>query len=508
MNDMAAPLPESGGERQIFIEALRTYRDSCQPPELTPGCPFFTWTANGPACGEECADLLARHGDEVSEEPIYLGDGIAIVRHTVIRRPRRGPTATDRPFDARRIYLDDEHRAHADRRTAALIFELGSLICLPPSHWTDPDERSYDIQAVKAQLDSRGFDVDALIRYGVGTTLPMSIIAYVLLPMLREDELLRPMIEATPGPAVDSDGAWQKYFDEAYLADNHNNDQGRYEKLHYTIHGFIDRIRVWLRYADIDSILMWSVPQLEAYTCQDGEPERSSTDRATKALWAMERFTQCYAADWSLSSLHLEWLYLHGHLPAPCSTTAMAERRIDSADISAAIAAETSDMWRKRTSEKTDSRAGDFVAVAAGHLRNGKSELAAAIFEAVTSVHPDDGEALNNYGFCLLGFDPSSALEVLERANRISECSNLITLANRVLALHLLGRNDDAYALGISEEARTLPSTPALMWLVDADDRLELSDWMEAREYLTTLIVHIDRGCCSGGLNASPVAIS
>ncbi len=57
MNDIA--LPGSGPERRIFLKALHAYRDACEPPELTPGCPFFTWTANGPACGEECADLLA-----------------------------------------------------------------------------------------------------------------------------------------------------------------------------------------------------------------------------------------------------------------------------------------------------------------------------------------------------------------------------------------------------------------------------------------------------------------
>ena len=107
MSDITGPLPASGRNREILLKALRAYRESCQPPELTPDCPFFTWTSNGPACGEECADLLAEHGCEEPENRIDLGGGVVLIKQAPPRRPRRGPSKSDRPFDARQIYMSD-----------------------------------------------------------------------------------------------------------------------------------------------------------------------------------------------------------------------------------------------------------------------------------------------------------------------------------------------------------------------------------------------------------------
>jgi hypothetical protein len=484
------PLPEGGKERRIFLVALQEYRDSCLPPELTPDCPFYTWTANGPACGEQCLDLLAMHGRNDAPDPIDLGDGIAVVRSRPPRRPRRGPSPDDKPFDAREIFLSNEHRPHADRPTVALIVELDELINQPPTRWSDADERAYDIRTARDQLHKRGFDVEALIRYGLGSKLSMNITVNVLLPMM-EEEVLRPMIEA--GKSIPpADGDWQKYFDAAFAADTGSVDANRTARLNYAFLGFLDRIRTWLTYADIDDIIMWTVPPLD-FAVNDGEEEKSlRAESRTTAFWAFQRFTGAYVRDWSLSSLHQEWLYLHGRQAGPCSPAAMAERRINAPDINAAIAEQTTNDWTRRKGSKKYSIAGDFIAVAEGHLRNGRPDLAAAIFEALTHVDSSDAEAINNYGFCLMAFDAAAALEVLETANRMFKGKHLTNIADRVLALHLLGRNDDAYTLGISEETRSLPSSRGLMWLVGEDDALELSQWIDVRPYLGTLIAHMD----------------
>ncbi len=52
MSATQGSIPDQGPERQIFVNALREYRNACEAPELTPDCPFFTWTSNGPACGD------------------------------------------------------------------------------------------------------------------------------------------------------------------------------------------------------------------------------------------------------------------------------------------------------------------------------------------------------------------------------------------------------------------------------------------------------------------------
>jgi len=135
--------------------------------------------------------------------------------------------------------------------------------------------------------------------------------------------------------------------------------------------------------------------------------------------------------------------------------------------------------------------AASFVSMAADHLRNSEPEAAAAIFETIISVTPNDATAHNNYAFCLMPVDPVTALGELERADKLSG-DDLTTLANRVLALHLLGRNDEALAIGASENARNLPSNNSLMWISYDDDVLQLSDWIDVREYLVTLLAHIE----------------
>lgn len=73
----------------------------------------------------------------------------------------------------------------------------------------------------------------------------------------------------------------------------------------------------------------------------------------------------------------------------------------------------------------------------------------------------------------------------------------LLTITNYVLALHLVGRNEEAYALAASEPARALPSQRAWMWIVGADDQLTLSsEEVDVRSYLADLANHLDT-CCS-----------
>jgi tetratricopeptide (TPR) repeat protein len=132
------------------------------------------------------------------------------------------------------------------------------------------------------------------------------------------------------------------------------------------------------------------------------------------------------------------------------------------------------------------------ISVAADYLRSSRPEMAAALFEAVISVMPNDARAHNHYAFCLLPFDRAAALVELDTANTLG-FKDLANLADRVLALHLLGRNEESIALATSEEARKTPSTDGLMWIVQEDHTLLLSSWVDIRQYLRSLLVHIDR---------------
>jgi tetratricopeptide (TPR) repeat protein len=142
-----------------------------------------------------------------------------------------------------------------------------------------------------------------------------------------------------------------------------------------------------------------------------------------------------------------------------------------------------------------DDLADSLTAVAADHLKNGRPEVAAAIFKAIVSVIPNDAIAHNNYGFCLLPLDTAAALVELEMASRLGY-DNLTNLANRVLALHLLGRNEESLSLEATGDAQSaIRSVNALMWLIQHNHILQLSNWIDTRYYLKSLLIHIEMEC-------------
>jgi hypothetical protein len=489
MNDRYTNLPEDGPARQIFINALHEYRNSCEPPALTPGCPYFRWTSNGPACGEQCADLLAQYDDQARRKTVDLGDGIALVRNQPRRRPRRKPDSSSRPFDARQIFLDNDNRAHADRDTVALIVELTTLITTPPELSQDASERSYDIKATREQLETRGFNTDSLIRYGLGATLPMYFAALSIFAIAKTDGNFRAAIDAVgslsdfPQPSEE----WLKFFNYSYKEDNKVSASG-YSSAYYALHGFIDRIRDWLEVASIEDIIAW-IPPAHYPVCVDVPALHADSVRNELhdiAIWMIDRFTVADLSAWSLASLRLEWKYLHGNLKSPCSPAAMAERKVDAQEVSGAIADEIS-----TSNDEEISTANKLIPVALEHLRNGKPEIAAAIFEAIVAISPEDSDAHNNLGFCMLPIDPSAALPELDLADKLSG-GTFVTLANRVLALHLTGRNADALNLAKSDRVSDLPSGAATMWSVEDHRELSLIHVDNVRTYLASVVTHIE----------------
>ncbi len=131
------------------------------------------------------------------------------------------------------------------------------------------------------------------------------------------------------------------------------------------------------------------------------------------------------------------------------------------------------------------------IPTAANYLRHGQPEIAAGIFEAVILVTPNDADAHNHYGFSLLPVDCATALVELEKANSL-DYKELANLADRVLALHLLGRNEEAVALATSPEVLEAIPSAGLMWIIQPDRTLLLSGWIDIRQYLRSLLIHID----------------
>ena len=109
--------------------------------------------------------------------------------------------------------------------------------------------------------------------------------------------------------------------------------------------------------------------------------------------------------------------------------------------------------------------------------------------------HPRTLDSANICGFFNLPHNPEAALDSFNKMSQTLDFHNLVTLANTVLALHLLGRDSEALALGSSDTAANLPETRGWMWLVSDDHELKLSDLLDVRVYLQELMRHIESGC-------------
>jgi tetratricopeptide (TPR) repeat protein len=132
----------------------------------------------------------------------------------------------------------------------------------------------------------------------------------------------------------------------------------------------------------------------------------------------------------------------------------------------------------------------DFVPAAIDHLRAARADLAADIFHAVIAACPSSGLAHHNYAFCLLPIDAEAALRELTKARDLGY-DNITAIANQVMALHLLRRDNEALALGNSRKVRKLPSSEASMWNIKVDHSLELGGLVELHSYLQSLLEHI-----------------
>jgi len=122
----------------------------------------------------------------------------------------------------------------------------------------------------------------------------------------------------------------------------------------------------------------------------------------------------------------------------------------------------------RRSSTNTMAMA-QYQVLAGRLLDDERRDAAVGVFEGVIAVDPDDADAHNNKGFCLLPDDPAVALEALEMARDLDYEPQIINIANRVTALLLLGRFTAANDLAESGYMRFQDSESVRATLWDPD---------------------------------------
>ena len=133
-------------------------------------------------------------------------------------------------------------------------------------------------------------------------------------------------------------------------------------------------------------------------------------------------------------------------------------------------------------------------------LVTGDIDGASRIFEGLVELSPGDASGWNNLGFCQLPLDTQGALTSLRRAEALSRAPSQLSAANQTLALHLLGRDDEAVEVGtaalLAENAVDVGSSWVWMHPTNDDADLQLGDVPRVADYLTPLLGHIQSNDC------------
>lgn len=477
---MDSDLPQDPKEREVFLRALRDYSEMCEPPELTPDCPFSEQTAPGVrGCGEQCMDLLARYNAPMPGEDVALGGGISIHR---ARRPRarRGEDGAAKAFDAREIYLEDRaSKLLPDWRFPAVLSGLGEAVQEPPPADTDrASDRRSQISALIDLAEQRGLDFETHIAPYLAHFVAVSI--FTRLVGHRESE--------GTITAFDSTGGWyslaKKHIDAVKF-------DGPEKPRREALGKLFGLTLTWALTADAEDLLNWTPPSPQAFE----EPRAIWTPPPDDdGTWILERFTKTYLREWSLPALEKEWRYLHGQLAAPCPTADMSVRKVSEAK----LATEIADQLVTKTARTTEPELADrLVQSAVTFIGEGRRTEAAALFEAALHNEPESPYALNNLGFCLLPDDPQRALGYLERAVETGRGDTELIDANRILALASIGRFTSATDLATGYlERHTEHNVRSATWLWDIDSVLnggipELTEHPDLRSYAETILTKV-----------------
>ena len=478
---MASDLPQDPQVREIFLRALREYSENCEPPGLTPDCPYSISTKDPDVmgCGEECMDLLGKYNAPRPREEIQHEVGVWIRRS---RRPRarRPQQAHAKSYDARQVYLEDRASGPAPRwRLAAILYGLLELVTTPPSRDEgQASKRRAEIDELIHLAEGRGLEFETQVlptlRFHVGS----AVFANLPRPNKRDTLQHRHM------------NSWSSWVADILAADP-GQTPAHSGKRNPLLQATMD----WSHIADTSALLNWTPP-----LTKDASAAVAETPDAD-GRWVFTRFTRTYLEHWDTSSLRKEWLYLHGQHPPPCPSSEMGVREVPERELAKAMADRLASQSGRHV--HSPDLADTLVMPAVKFLVQGRRIEATALFEAAASNDPDSPGALNNLGFCLVPDDPERALRCFGKALATGRADRMLTDANRILVLAALGRRTSAIDLATNflQEHADSPPRPGPTWLWDIDSILQgtAPDLLESREetrdllaYVASIVVKLD----------------
>lgn len=364
------------------------------------------------------------------------------------------PGEEDQAFDARKIWMSESDEDLTQWRLVSLVTALRAVLLQGPEGdgdgpvsrvCPDGERRVAFLGDVMDELTDRGIDADSLVRYGlIAEVLAPVLATLVVLQLLNaKDAALFERERST----IDVEG-WRQVFgltgERAHAFEKVLEDPAELEaaikrvlsEALHDVSSALGPVVSWVFTAPIKDVLTLRPPrvtELEELLVTDPVVDH---EVILEYRWVVERFSTTFFGQWSTKSLHLEYLWIQGLGTPPCAVNLMQERSIARHSLESEITRRT--VLEKPVGPTTDRLAMQVQNHAKSFLAEGRFREAAALFEFVCREQPDNAEALNNLGFCLIPESPKVALEHLEKANRLGYSPQVINVYNR-MCCHIAG---------------------------------------------------------------------
>lgn len=516
-------MEQYGARAQNFLlNAAVAFGDACTRPKLTPTCPFYEESENGPTCNEQCRGIGESLGDTSRKVAEHVMGGLVLTGREIPRAAAAGAEE----FDANRLYIVEKSLPVADQTTTALLLALRHHSINIVLNETPVDQYGIPL-AIWAELDRRDFPTPRCAAAALSFPLARAAVSratfgrLAALGLIGSDKAndfseadpwveffssvrgrIAPLISNSHRPRTGNGGGHRLVL-PGWLADLDSDGSLSAAIVHDDFLSvafspdFVFRLSQWfgrLFTDDPQRVFRASVPDQHLFLGL--EPVRYSDDAGE---WLWTRLTQTTLDSWSTSALVHEWNWQTRDESQGFHRRMLRERTLEAAAVSSTV------LQRLSSSIAEDRNPGfdpvHFVQRALGLLETGDPIGAASIYSSLTELRPTDAEVWNNLGFCQIAFDPSAALHSFGKSAMFSRGGPHLRTVNQVLALHLLGRDNDALVL--AGDISGLPTGKVSVWLWNhvAPRQAGAPEHVEnVPEYLENLLTHIRNLDCTHGL--------
>ncbi len=398
-------------------------------------------------------------------------------------------------FDAREKLMCESSSSPARWETASLVVAIRAIVTWSPATGDlpgplaavaeNPGSLLEAFQAATTELTRRGLDADSLVRYGMRNEIAASLLGTLALRSLGID-----VSRSARSRGLDID-SWISSLPEARFYPEEEITVDHVIACVAAIVSQLPLVILWIDRAPLEALATLSAPDPRDF--EDAASQGTvSLDLCAKYAWLVDRFSTTRKEDWQTSSLHLEYRWLAGQEPPPCTVELMLGREMEQADLDSEIARRAVLGVQFSQPDPETMLAVDMAGYALSLLLKDRCAEAAALFEFAATRRPTDAASRNNLGFCLIPQDARKALRDLEAAAQLGYTPIAINIYNRICCHIIL--HQERQALSVAEKywtTREDQAGSATIWTQRSEGNWKLDQTMDPRKSIAELVASI-----------------